>query len=545
MLRSFYESSLMSLHQTVPVGRENPMKRKIQYDIYKKTVEREINYIPVRYVLAILVTVLEITSIIGIVIVLCRFVPYFYLAAWITEIGCVIRIISSDDNPDYKVPWLLVVLILPIAGFMLYFLFSSRTLNKKQIKRLQKLDRATQYPYDDTEAFLHLHAQAPEASTQARLLCKLANTYLFEHTDQRYFPSGEEMFHSLLPDLRSAERFIYLEYFIIEDGEFWGAVLDILKEKAASGVHVKVLYDDIGCMSTLPGNYAKELAKHGIDAHPFARLRGNADSEFNNRSHRKLLIIDGKIGYTGGINIADEYINRTARFGHWKDTALRLEGAAVCEMTRLFLTDFGMHAKAPFQRDFDLFPKHSMQAAGFLVPFGDGPRPLYQRRVAKSLLMDMFNRALYEVAITTPYLIPDNELCSAIENAALRGVRVKIIVPHIPDKKLVFSITQSFYKRLCDAGVEIYEYTPGFIHAKSYLIDQTIGMIGTVNLDHRSLVHHFENGIWMYRCHILSDMHRDFEETLKSSKRILPNEKKIGIYRRFFRSVVRIFAPLM
>lgn len=247
------------------------MKKTITYDVNQEKVQKEINYIPVRYIIAVLITLFEVLAVIGIVVALCYYVPYFYLAAWLTEILCVIRVIASDDNPDYKVPWLLFLLIVPIAGFMLYFMFYSRTLQKK---------------------------------------------------------------------------FIYMEYFIMEEGIFWNSILDILKRKASEGVEIKVLYDDIGCMMTLPGDYHKTLESYGIEATPFSRLKGNADSEFNNRSHRKILVIDGKIGYTGGVNIADEYINEVEKYGHWKDTAIRLEGEAVWELTKLFLVDFGINVKA-------------------------------------------------------------------------------------------------------------------------------------------------------------------------------------------------------
>lgn len=237
----------------------------------------------------------------------CCFIPYFYLAAWATEIACVIRIIASDDNPDYKIPWLLFVLILPIAGFMLYFLFYNRTLQKRFIRRLQMLkDRG--YKKEDSMLFDALKKQSPTAAAQAKMLVGIAETHLFTDTKQTYFPLGEDMHAAMLDDLRNAQAFIYMEYFIIEEGRFWNSILEILKEKAASGVEVRVLYDDIGCMSTLPGDYHKQLRSFGIRAVPFSRMKGNADSEFNNRSHRKILVIDGRIGYTGGVNIADEYI---------------------------------------------------------------------------------------------------------------------------------------------------------------------------------------------------------------------------------------------
>ena len=354
------------------------------------------------------------------------------------------------------------------------------------------------------------------------------------------------MWKCLLEDLKKAEKFIYMEYFIIEEGLFWNSILDILKEKALRGVEVKVLYDDVGCMMTLPGDYCKILRSFGIQATPFSRLRGNADSEFNNRSHRKITVIDGRVGYTGGVNLADEYINEVVKFGHWKDTALRLEGEAVWELTKLFLVDYGINVrKMPRLRE-DLFPEGpKAETSGYLIPFGDGPNPIYKRRVGKSVIQNMLSGATRYAWMTSPYLIIDNDLCTDLENAALRGVDVRIIVPHVPDKKIVFAMTRSFYPRLMAAGVKIYEYEPGFIHAKSYLVDDETAMIGTINLDYRSLVHHFENGVWMYRCDAIGDMKADMEATLKKSIPVTEDMLKTSLLQRIIRSLVRIFAPML
>ncbi|MGM9625241.1 MAG: cardiolipin synthase [Eubacteriales bacterium] len=521
------------------------MKRKFIYRAGDRTIEREYDYIPVRYIIAILITIAEVAAIIGIVIALCYYVPYFYLLAWATEIACVINIVSSDDNPDYKIPWLLFVLILPIAGFMLYFIFYSRKLQKRFIRRLNAMkDRG--YKKDDAALFEKMQKENPTAFSQAKMLCSISDAHLFTDTKQTYFPLGENMHAAMLEDLARAEKFIYLEYFIIEEGKFWNSVLDILEEKAANGVEVRVLYDDVGCMRTLPGDYPEILRAYGIQATPFSRLKGAADSEFNNRSHRKIMVIDGRVGYTGGINLADEYINGIVKYGHWKDTAVRLEGEAVWEMTKLFLVDFGINVRRlPADRE-DWYPACSNGGeGGFVIPFGDGPDPIYTRRVGKSVIQNMLYGATKSVYMTTPYLIIDNDLCQDIENTALRGVDVKIIVPHIPDKKLVFGMTRSFYKRLIDAGVEIYEYEPGFIHAKSYIADGEIAMIGTINLDYRSLVHHFENGVWMYQCDCIRDLCADFDDTLSKSIRITPDMLKTNLFVRAVRSVVRIFAPML
>jgi cardiolipin synthase len=241
-----------------------------------------------------------------------------------------------------------------------------------------------------------------------------------------------------------------------------------------------------------------------------------------------MTVIDGKIAYTGGVNIADEYVNLRPRFGHWKDCGLRLEGEAVFALTKLFLVDFGINLPFPLPPRFDCFPPMAATGEGFVVPFGDGPRPIYSRRVAKSAIQGLLASARRSVTITTPYLIIDNELCGALEQAALRGVTVKLILPHVPDKRLIFAMSRSYYPRLLSAGVEIYEYTPGFIHAKTYLADDATAIIGTVNLDYRSLVHHFENAVWMYKTAAVAELKADLDRTLAHCAPVTAEMLRIG-----------------
>lgn len=519
------------------------MKVKKKFKMGKRTVESEYSYIPFRYIMALLIMAFEVVSVVAIVLALCYFVPYFYLAAWLTEIFCVLKIISSDNNPEYKIPWLLVVLLLPVAGFMLYFMFYSRKLPKKLIKRL-KLLRDKDYSYDDSCLLSDLANEDKHAMTQALQLKNIADAHIFDGGREEYFPLGKDKHKRLLEDLKSAERFIFMEYFIVEEGEFWNSILDILKEKAKAGVEVRVVYDDVGCMMTLPGNYYDVLAKYGIKAVPFSPLRGNADGEFNNRSHRKIAVIDGKVGYTGGINLADEYIGAVKKFGFWKDVAIRIEGRAVWELTRLFLTDYGISAR-DFPEDIHYYyPENETRGKGYIIPFGDGPHPMYDVRVGKSVIMSMLDSATDYFYITSPYLIIDHSLCEHIEMAARRGVDVRIIVPHIPDRKIVFELTQSFYPRLIRAGVRIYEYEPGFIHAKTYLADDKAAMIGTINLDYRSLVHHFECGAWMYGTEIIEDIRRDIDKTLEKCIEIRMEDTEVGLPRQLLRQVLRAFATL-
>ena len=512
----------------------------------RKTKRRIVGlkYIPVRYIFAMLISIVEILVIIGAVVFACSISPLFLLAVYVAQVACVIKIVSSDDNPDYKVPWLLFVLILPVVGLMLYIMFASRKLKRKYIRRLKTLYNKT-YEKDDSRLLSSLSDIDQTAVNQARMLMKVSGAHLFNNTKTTYFDSGESVWDALLNDLKNAQKFIYMEYFIIEKGEFWTSILEVLKQKVKDGVEVKIVFDDIGCMTTLPSRYAKTLKSLGISATSFARLKGGANGEFNNRNHRKITIVDGYIAYTGGINIADEYLNKKEKFGYWKDSALRIEGEAVWEFTKLFVIDYGINTKYIPETKHNLYPKvRNITENGFVIPFGDGPKPLYMRGVGKSVIQNMLSSATKYFYITTPYLIIDNDLCQDIENTAMRGVDVRIIVPSIPDKRLVNEITKSFYHRLMCAGVKIYEYTPGFIHAKTYLVDDKYAMIGTINLDYRSLVHHFENGVWLYGVDCIKNIKADMDSVITKSKQIQIDRIRVGFIRRFLRAVLRVFAPL-
>ncbi len=521
------------------------MKKTIKITDKNKTVEKVVNYIPMRFILSIHLIVLEILAVLAIMVLLSIYVPYFYIAELLTQIGCVISILGRKDNPDYKIPWLFFVLTVPIVGFMCYFLLYTRNLPKKQVKRLNDI-KNTKTNKDDNIEVKALQESDNLIYSQGMLLKTLATTNIYQNTNVNYYSSGEELFAKMKDELNKAKKFIFMEYFIIEEGLFWNSLLDIIKEKVKAGVKVYILYDDIGCMMTLPGNYSKILKKDGIIGIPFSKLKGQANNEFNNRSHRKITVIDGEVGFTGGVNIADEYINHIEKHGHWKDVGIKLEGEAVNELTRLFVNDYNINVK---EKDAlilsNYLVNYKVENQGFVVPFGDGPKPLYQRQVAKSIILSMLNQAKTSVYITTPYLIIDSDLVRAIEDTALRGIDVRIITPHIPDKKLVFKITRGYYHSLIKAGVKIYEYEPGFIHSKVYICDGRVSIIGTINLDYRSLVHHFENGVWIYNHEVIKSIEKDFIATMNKS--ILIEEKMLnnGLFNRFILASLRVFTPLL
>lgn len=504
-----------------------------------------------------LLALAETLAIIAIVILLSYYVKYFYIAVIITQVVCVLSIIGRSDNPDYKVPWLFVVLVLPVVGFMLYFMFYSRKLNSRQIKRLRQIANQS-VVYNDEDSLRQLYGTDKTAAGQAAYLLSSSRTHVYNNQNVIYFKSGENMYKSMLADLQNAQKFIFLEYFIIQKGVFWNSILDILKQKVKQGVEVRVVYDDIGCMTTLPSLYYKTLQKYGIKAVPFAILKGDATGEFNNRSHRKIMVIDGVVGYTGGINIADEYINERIRFGHWKDGGIKITGRPVQELTNLFLTDYEFNNRKQLETFAPYFEASSepcladnnsahaeSQNDGFVVPFGDGPVPIYEQNVAKTAFLNIINQAQTSVQITTPYLIIDNELANALENAAGRGVNVQIITPHVPDKKFIQLMSRSYYPRLIKRGVKIYEYLPGFIHAKTIVGDNKYAIVGTINLDYRSFVHHFEDGVWMFGCSAINDITCDITKTLGLCKQISMADCRQGVIKRFICSIMRIFAPLL
>lgn len=521
------------------------MKKKIKVtDRRGKRVEREVNYIPGRYIFALFLTILETVSVLAIMIICNIYIPYFWIASLITQVCVVISIICSNDNPDYKVPWLLFVMLLPVIGFMLYFLFYKRKLSKKFIKRINAINDSLEC--NDKDILKKLKEIDSLAYSEAVHLNNISRTHIYNDTSIKYFNIGEEWHKALLEDLRCAKEFILFEFFIVEEGYFWDSILHILKEKVNEGVEVNVMWDDIGCMSTLSGSYYKKLKKkYGINAIPFSRLKGQADNEFNNRNHRKILVIDGKVAYTGGINIADEYINKVKRFGHWKDMGIRLEGSSVNELTKLFFIDFYSNIKKEAPNLSKYYKDYRVESNSYVIPFGDGPKPIYEENVGKVVIMNILNHAENYVYITTPYLIIDSEMFNAIKNTALRGVDIRIIVPHIPDKKMVFEMTRSTYEALINSGVKIYEYEIGFVHGKLYLSDDKVAMIGTINLDYRSLTHHFENGVWIYNDECILDMKKDYMETLDKCIYMNDNPIKVGIFKRLIRKIAKIFSPLL
>lgn len=472
----------------------------------------------------------------------------FYILLITLSVIMSIYIINKDDNPTYKITWVLLITALPVFGGLIYILFGGQ----KVPKALRKRDSEAVANYQgvlwqNAEIMESLQHDDPIAHKQANYLWQNAIYPIYTHTETTFFKIGEEKFEAMLIELRKAERFIFLEYFIIAPGVMWDAVLDILVEKVKQGVEVRLLYDDAGCIATLPDEYYKLLAKVGIKAKVFNPIRPRLAMQMNNRDHRKILVIDGLVGMTGGINIADEYINKKERFGHWKDCSVMLKGEAVWNLTLMFLQfwNYDEYVKDDvFSFKADIKEFEDIKDDGYVQPYSDSPTD--DENVGEYTHINMINGANQYVYATTPYLVIDNEMKTALILAAKNGIDVRILVPHIPDKWYVFELTRHSYRALIEAGVKIYEYTPGFVHGKTFVVDDKMAVVGTVNMDYRSYYLHYECGVWFYRSSVVMDVKQDYLDTLKVSHQVtLEESKNVNIFRRIMRAIFNLFAPMM
>ena len=499
-----------------------------------------------KYGFSIAIILIELFVIFGIILYMSQIAPLVWVSlVFLVSVATVIAIVNRSMSPESKVTWLIVTFV-PVFGPLLYLMFGERRLSKKELKQLQELNSIAFHENNGRQ--LHLQLQETDKSAYGiinALLHMDSNAEVYDQTDSQFFASGEEMWQQMLEDLKRAEKFIFLEYYIVEEGLMWDSMLEILEEKAAQGVEVKMLYDDIGCMVTLPGDYTVYLRSKGIDAHKFNKVIPRMTVAYNNRDHRKILVIDGQISYTGGINLADEYINHIERFGHWKDSGIRIDGPATQAFTRLFLMNWYINRGEI--SDFDQYhlENQTRSGSGLCIPYGSGPKPIYQMKVGKIVYQNLINQAEDFVYITTPYLIIDYDLTEDIKNAAMRGVDVRIVTPHIPDKKLIQLVTRGAYPDLLSAGVRIFEYTPGFIHSKQMIVDDRFAAVGTINLDYRSLVHHYENAVLLYKTESIADIRKDFEEIFEQSQEIFSDTINPTWYQMMIKEVTQLFAPML
>lgn len=495
----------------------------------------------------ILLLLLQIGIFIGSAIYLAEYMAYIYGAFTILGIIVLIYIINSEGNPAFKMTWMLCILAFPVIGAIFYIFVKTQFGTRYMKHRLAKL-RIETAPYMEQNKEV-VDAIWASRSANAQLAYYLSNQLGFptyRNTQVKYFPLGEDKFRALTAELKKAEKFIFLEYFIVEEGYMWSTILNILKEKAGQGVEVRFMYDGMCSISMLPYNYPEEIRTYGIKCKMVSPVKPFLSTTQNNRDHRKICVIDGKIGFTGGVNLGDEYINRKMRFGHWKDTAVMLTGDAVQSLTMMFLQMWNVD-----ERREETYGKYLTGKAaglrrelGYVIPYGDSP--FDNENVGEEVYLHILNHAKKYVHIMTPYLILDNEMITTLTRAAKSGIEVVIIMPHIPDKWYAFAVAKTYYKELIEGGVQIYEYTPGFVHAKVFASDDDTATVGTINLDYRSLYLHFECGVFIYNNSEVDKIERDFQRTLsKSHKVTLIEVKKRTMLTKIMGQVLRLFAPLM
>ncbi|MBR1458922.1 MAG: cardiolipin synthase [Oscillospiraceae bacterium] len=467
----------------------------------------------------------------------------FALVQLVFSISMIFYLFNCDMDSSAKLTWLNLIMLFPVpATIMLWY--TRQDIGHRMIKwRVEELIAQSRGKIrQDSETIKRPELIDSGTDDLSRYLCRTGIFPVYEHTQVQYFPLGEDKFAAMLEELKKAERFIFMEYFIVDEGYMWGSILKILADKAAQGVDVRVMYDGMCEVSLLPHDYPKRLEKLGIRCKPFTPISPFISTQYNYRDHRKILVIDGKVAFNGGVNLADEYINKIERFGHWKDTALMLTGEAVQSFTLLFLQMWNISEKEP---EWDPFlTPYKAESDGFVMPYGDCP--LDDDKVGEMVYMDILNRAKSYVHIMTPYLILDNELETALKFAAQRGVDVKIILPGIPDKKAAYALAKTHYRSLVKAGVKLYEYTPGFVHAKVFVSDQEKAVVGTINLDYRSLYHHFECATYLYRTGCIPQIAEDFEATLARCRRVTPETiRKEKLSMKILGGIMKLIAPLM
>lgn len=455
-----------------------------------------------------------------------RYVPHLVVIQSIFVVIMVLYLINTRLDPSAKITWLIFIMIAPVFG-TLFLLFTRTDLGHRKLRdRLRDLMRETNDMLQQQPQIMEtLEANDPECASLCRYLARTGCYPAYTNTSAAYYRIGEEMFESLLAQLESAERFIFLEFFIVEEGQMWGRILEILARKAAQGVEVRLLYDGSNEFFTLPRSYPKKLEALGIRCKVFAPLLPFLSTHYNYRDHRKIVVIDGHTAYTGGVNLSDRYINAQKVYGHWKDTAVMLKGEAARSFTLMFLQLWNMDEKEPeYERYLHAPVPQQADTPGFVIPYGDSPLDEY--RVGEMVYIDMLNRAQRYVHIMTPYLILDGEMETALRYAAERGVDVSLILPGIPDKKGPNALAKTHYASLLDAGVKIYEYTPGFVHAKVFCCDDRKAVVGTINLDYRSLYHHFECAAYLVDTPCVSDIETDFQNTICECRRITREDLK-------------------
>ena len=483
---------------------------------------------------------------------LSEYFLYFDITLKIISLITVIIIINRHSNPTYKLAWVVPILVFPMFGGLFYLFITGQMHTKVFFNKLSALEKEITKDYpQNSGVFSEISDLHPERETTVRYINNISGHSAYRCYQAQYFPLGEDKFESLLCELEKAQRYIFLEYFIINEGTMWNTILEILKRKAAEGVDVRVMYDGMGSMTLLPKSYPKTLESYGIKCRIFSPFTPFLSAIQNNRDHRKILVIDGKVAYTGGINLSDEYINIDYPYGHWKDMSVMIKGSAAFSFSMMFLQLWwnscgkteDIHDFEPVftQEEERLFKENS---CGYVMPYSDMPQDKYQ--AGEYIYLDIINKAKKYVYITTPYLILDHEMVVALTNAAQSGVDVKIICPLVADHWYARCVAYSYYKELTEAGVKLYEYMPGFIHGKTFCSDDEIAVVGSINLDYRSLYLHFECAAWFLDSPVVYSVLNDFNDTLKKCRLITVDYcTKIPPLQKILNAFLRLFAPLM
>ncbi|MCF2556983.1 MAG: cardiolipin synthase [Bacteroidales bacterium] len=498
------------------------------------------------------VAVLSLTQIaltVALGIWLQQYAVYTYMAITAVSLIAVAILLDKDDvNPVYKLMWLLIILLLPPTGTIFYLYWGGRSRHGRKARQYSACSaRANQALPDPLSSLALLPGDDVPFTRCGRYLAQYAYAPVWDNTSCRYYAWGQEFLPDYLEELQKAQQFIFLEYFILQEGKLWDQVLEILKQKAAQGVDVRVLYDGMGSLVKLPKDYDATLRSYGIQCGIFAPMRFSPNlSDYtllNHRDHRKITVIDGNVAFSGGFNLADEYANFTHPHGVWKDTGFMLRGEAVYSYTAAFLAtwDYVRHTVSPVER---FRPTCRDMADCVIQPFVDSP--LDQENVSENAYFNILQQAQRYVYVATPYLVVDNEMLTCLRLAAKSGVDVRILTPGIPDKKFVYLVTQSFYHTLLEAGVRIFEYTPGFMHAKMFVSDDKAAIVGSANMDYRSLYLHFENCCAFYGGQMVRTVRKDLEQCMAVSRECTLEEVyRTPLPKRILQIFFRIFAPLM
>lgn len=492
---------------------------------------------------------LQVSLVVTVVFLLGEFSTVFYIFLTLTSVLAVLALLDKDRiNPVYKLMWVILILALPPTGTLFYLFWGHRNTGNRHANRLSIIENriSGSLPADE-EALRRLKLVDKHLHRSAKYLQNNAKAPVYADTKSEYYAWGQDFFPRFLEEIEKAQRFIFMEYFIIKPGYMWDTTVEVLKRKVADGVDVRVLYDSFGSMFTLPDSYHRDMEEAGIKVVRFGQPRFSMHisdyTMLNHRDHRKITVIDGNTGFTGGLNFSDEYINQKRRFGVWKDTGLMLKGSGVYSLTALFLETWDF-TTGSFSNVADYAPTLRYSSDGLVQPYGDSP--LDDENVSENAYFNVLQRAVDYVYIATPYLVVDNEMVTTLTLIAKSGVDVRILTPGIPDKWYVYWVTQSFYPVLLEAGVRIYEYTPGFIHAKMYVSDDKTAIVGSANMDYRSLYLHFENCCSFYGGQMVQNVKLDVEQCMAVSNEVtLEQALATPLPKRIFQVILRLFAPLL